>query len=177
MNLPERFHDHPLFNYRQVIHYIRTMKLKTFLKTLTTIHMTLCGGLMLLGILVYYNNGKFTAHMNPQDIFIYIVPIAATAGYFLSQLLFQKQVQAISIEAALSAKLGKYQSASLIKYALLEGPGFLALIAYYWSGNALYLVIAIALTAYLFVQRPTAAKMRKALPLTLEEQKQFDNLI
>jgi flagellar biosynthesis protein FliP len=44
------------------------------------------------------------------------------------------------------------------------------------SGNALYLVIAIALIAYLFVQRPTADKINKNLPLTLEEQKQFDNL-
>lgn len=152
------------------------MQLKSFLKTLTIIHTALCAGLILFTIFAYSQNGNFTARMDQQAIFIYVVPIVAAAGYFLSQLLFKKQIQAISREEQLSVKLGKYQSASLIKYALLEGPGFLALIAYFWSGNALHLVIAIALVAYLLVQRPTAEKIKKGLPLTLEEQKQFDNL-
>lgn len=152
------------------------MQLRSFLKTLTIIHTALCAGLILFAVFAYYQNDDFTARMDPQAIFIYLVPIVAVAGYFLSQVLFKKQIQAISSEEQLSAKLGKYQSASLIKYALLEGPGFLALIAYFWSGNALYLVIAIALVAYLFVQRPTAEKIKKGLPLTLKEQKQFDNL-
>ena len=152
------------------------MQLKTYLKILTIIHTALCAGLMLCAIFVYYRNGNFTASMNQQDIFIYIVPIVAAAGYFLSQLVFKKQIESISSEEKLSTKLEKYQIASLIKYALLEGPGFLALMAYFWSGNALYLVIAIALIVYLFVQRPTVEKIKKQLPLTSEEQKQFDNL-
>lgn len=152
------------------------MQFRPFLRTLTIIHSGLCAVLLLFGIFAYYQNGGFMARMNPQNIFIYIVPIAAAAGYFLSQLLFKKQVHAISYEETLSTKLGKYQIASLLKYALLEAPGFLALMAYSWSGNALYLVIAIALIVYLFIQRPTAEKIKKELPLSLEEQKQFDNL-
>ena len=121
----------------------------------------------------YYQNGTFTARMGPQNILIYVVPIIALSGYFLSQLLFRKQIQSISKEEKLSFKLGKYQVASILKYALLEGPGILALLAYYSSGNALHLVIAIALIAYLFVQRPSADKIIKELPLTLEEERQF----
>ncbi len=158
-----------------IVNY-NTMQPKKFLKTVSIIHIALCAVLMLLAIFVYFKNGEFTARMNRQDIFIYIVPIVATAGYFLSLLVFKKQMESISREEILSAKLGKYQLASLLKYALLEGPGILALIAYFWSGNALYLVIAIALIIYLFSQRPTAEKIKKELPLTLEEQKQFDNL-
>ncbi len=153
-----------------------TMQPNKFLKILAIIHLTLCVGLLLCAVFAFYQNGDFTARMNQQDIFIYIVPIVAAAGYFLSQLVFKKKIESISREEKLSIKLGKYQIASLIKYALLEGPGILALMAYFWSGNALYLIIAIALIVYLFVQRPTAEKIKKELPLTLEEQKQFDNL-
>jgi len=153
------------------------MQPKTFLKTLTIIHTVLCLGLVVFAIFVYYKNGGFMAEMNQQDIFIFIVPILAAAGYFLSQLVFKKQIQAITEQEPLSTKLGKYQIASLIKYALLEGPGFLALMAYFWSGNALYLVIAGSLIVYLFVQRPTVGKIKKELPLTMEELKQFDNLV
>lgn len=152
------------------------MRPRLFLKTLSIIHTALLVVLIAFGIFTYFQNGSFTPRMNRQDLFIYIVPVVAAAGYFLSQFLFRKQLQTIQREEELPAKLSKYQSASLIKYALLEGPGFLALIAYYLSGNALYLVIAIALIAYLFVQRPTADKINTNLPLTLEEQKQFDNL-
>ncbi|WP_091867476.1 hypothetical protein [Pricia antarctica] len=152
------------------------MQPKRFLKILATIHLALCVGLVLCAVFAFYQNGDFTARMNQQDIFIYIVPIVAAAGYFLSQLVFKKRIESISRKENLSIKLRKHQITSLIKYALLEGPGFLALTAYFWSGNALYLIIAIALIVYLFVQRPTAEKIKKELPLTLEEQKQFDNL-
>lgn len=149
------------------------MQLKTFLRTLTIIHTALCAGLMLFAGFVYYKNGAFTARMDQQAIFIYVVPIVAIAGYFISQLLFKKRLEAISKEEKLATKLGKYQVASILKYALLEGPAILALLAYYWSGNALHLVIAIALIAYLLVQRPTADKIKRELPLTYEEQKKY----
>ncbi|MGB6153555.1 MAG: hypothetical protein WBG48_16360 [Pricia sp.] len=151
------------------------MQFKTFLRTLTIIHTALCAGLMVFAIVAYYQKGDFEARMNSQSILIYMVPVVAVAGYFLSQLLFKKQLEHISKEETLSVKLGKYQVASILKYALLEGPGILALLAYYWSGNALHLVVAIALIAYLFVQRPTADKIKKDLPLTYEEQKQLLN--
>lgn len=114
--------------------------------------------------------------MDKEDIFIYIVPLLAVAGYFASQFLFKKLLSGIEKEDELQAKLVKYQAASLIKYALIEGPAFVALFAYYGNGNALHLVIAIALMVYQFAQKPTATKLTKELPLTLEEQKQFDTL-
>lgn len=148
------------------------MLLKKKLKTLIILHTALCVSLMLFGIFAYYQNGDFTARMDQQNSFIYIVPLAAITGYFLSQLLFKKRMKSVLKEEKLSSKLKTYQVALLLKYALLEAPAILALLAYYWSGNALHLVIAIALIVYLFVQRPTMDKIKKELPLSYEEQKQ-----
>lgn len=152
------------------------MELKNFLKTISLIHTALLLGLVVFGLFAYFQNGSFIARMNRQDVFIYIVPIVAATGYFLSQFLFRKQLQNIKRDETLPHKLSKFQSASLVSYALLEAPGLLSLTAYLLSGNALYLVIAIAVMAYFFAQRPTADKIRKDLPLTSEEQKQFDTL-
>ena len=152
------------------------MRPESFMNILKIIHVALCAGLAIFAFIAYYQIGDFTAQMNQRNIFIYLVPVLAAAGYFLSQFFFKKQVEAISKEESLSVKLGKYQTASIFKYALLEGPGIVALMAYYWSGNALHLVIAIALIVYLFAQRPTADKIKKELPLTYEEQKQFLDL-
>jgi len=152
------------------------MEPKSFLRTLSILHISLCTGILLIAGFAYLQNGNFTANMNGEDIFIYIVPIVAAVGYFASQLIFKKLVSALKKEDVLQTKLAKYQSASLIEYALIEGPAFLALFAYNGNGNALHLVIAVALIAYLFAQRPTATRLIKELPLTLDEQKQFDTL-
>ncbi len=152
------------------------MRPKTFLRTLTLIHTVLFLGMVAFGLFTYFQNGSFTARMNRKELLVYVVPFLAAVGYFLSQFLFTKQLQPLQREQKLSLKLSKYLSASLLKYSLLEVPGFLALSSYLVSGNALYLVIAIALMAYLFVQRPTADQIKKDLPLTMDEQKLFDNL-
>ena len=150
------------------------VQLNSFFKSLTLIHLILCLGLVILILIVYYQNRGFMASMDPSDIFLYINPLTAALGYFLSQFLFRKQIQDIKIEENLGNKLGKYQAASIIKYALIKGPTFIAIAAYYLSGSALHLVIAITLTVYLYAQKPNRLKLKKELPLTLEEQKQFN---
>lgn len=152
------------------------MEPKSFLRVLSLIHISLFSGLLLFAIFAYFQNGGFTAAMNQEDLFIYIVPTVAATGYFVSQYLFRKLLSGIKKDEKLKSKMGKYQTALLIQYALIEGPAFLALFAYYGTGNALYLVIAISLLAYLFTKKPTAAKLIKDVPLTLEEHKQFDIL-
>ena len=152
------------------------MEPKSFLRVLSLIHISLFSGLLLFAIFAYFQNGSFTAAMNQEDIFVYIVPVVAAVGYFASQHLLRKLLSGIKKEEQLQSKLGKYQTALLVQYAVIEGPAFLALFAYYGTGNALHLVIAISLLAFLFTKKPTVAKLIKDVPLTLEEHRQFDIL-
>ena len=137
--------------------------------------MALFIGLTLFAIFVYSQNGNFEADMSGNNVFIYIVPITAALGYFSSQFIFRKQLGSIKRESTLDSKLSRYQTASIVRYALIEAPAFLALIAYFLSGNALHLVIAIALLLYFFSLRPTSLKMMNQIPFTSEEEQQFKN--
>ncbi|MBU3025669.1 hypothetical protein [Zobellia galactanivorans] len=145
------------------------------LKTLSIIHLALVGGIAVFGVITYLNNGSFIANADPNDMYIYVVPVVGALGYFLSQFLFKKQLQTIDKNDSLSLKLGKYQSASITKYALLEGPAILSIFAYNPSGNALFLVVAIFLVVYLFMQKPSERKFTEEVPLSLEDKKQFNN--
>ncbi len=69
------------------------MRPKTFLRTLTLIHRVLFLGMVAFGLFTYFQNGSFSARMNRKELFIYLVPFLAAAGYFLSQFLFRKQLQ------------------------------------------------------------------------------------
>ncbi len=146
------------------------MQPNTFIKTLTMIHGSLLAGLVLFTGFVYWQGGSFIAEMNGSDFFIYLVPIAAAMGYFLGKFLFEKNLATIHKEDSLGSKLTTYQMASLIQYALIEGPAFLALIAYYQNGNALHLVIAISLAVYLFALRPKQQRIENILQLAPDEK-------
>ena len=152
------------------------MQPKSFIKTLTIIHGSLCIGLGVFGAFAYLQNGSFAVTTDSNDVFIYIVPIIAIASYFGSKFIYQNLIRNLPKGEPLTTKLQRYQLASILKYALIEGPSFLALFAYYNSGNAMHLVIAISLLIYLFFQRPTWEKLKSELPLSLEEEKEFDTL-
>ncbi|MDC6388634.1 hypothetical protein PP182_08060 [Maribacter sp. PR1] len=118
---------------------------------------------------------EFNAEMDNQNLFLYIVPVFALLGYFGSQFVFKNILSKIRKDAKLDEKLNTYQTASIIKYALIEGPAFLAIVAYNSSGNALPLVIGICLILYLAVQRPNREKIIESLPLTLEEKRKLEH--
>lgn len=146
------------------------MDLKSFLKSLNIIHLFLVAGLSVVTLYVIWQINSFNASNSEDNLFLYVVPILALIGYFGSQLLFRKLTTRINPSIALEEKLKKYQSFLLIKYALIEFPAFIGLMAYYSSGNALPLVISICLLAYFSVQRPTKENIIKWVPLSQEEQ-------
>jgi len=72
--------------------------------------------------------------------------------------------------------LAGYQAASLIKYALLEGPALLNIIWFSLTGNLLYLTIGGVMILFLFIQRPKAEKIEKELELKSDHKRQFYKL-
>ncbi|WP_422080361.1 hypothetical protein [Ulvibacterium sp.] len=149
------------------------MQIKSFIRTLTFLHGSLTLGLMAFTLFVYFQNRSFTVGTDSNDLYVYIVPTIAILGYFLGKFLFQKQLQRIDRKDNLTGKLVRYQIASLVQYALLEGPAFFALVIYYIKGNALYLLIGLSLLAYLIMLRPKIDTLIKALPLSQEEEQQL----
>lgn len=150
------------------------MNMTRYLKTLKLIHISLVIGLTLFSVFAYVQNNGFNADINTNSTLLYIVPVAALLGYFGSQVLFKKMISKVQDSDTLQAKLNHYQSASIMKYALIEGPAFVALFVYYVTGNALPLIIALCMLAYLFVQRPSKDKLINSLHLNSEERRAID---
>lgn len=137
-------------------------------------HLALVLGLSIFTIIALTQSKDFNTNTEEKNVLLYIVPIAALLGYFGSQFLFKKILSKVSSTDSLEEKLKKYQSASHVKYALIEAPAFLALFAYYSSGNALPLVIAVCLLVYLFVQKPSKVKILSDIPFTSDEKRKFE---
>lgn len=151
------------------------MNSQGFLQTLKLIHISLVAGLTIFSVFAFVQNNGFNADINTDSNLLYMVPVVALLGYFGSQVLFKKMVSKVQVTDSLQTKLIHYQTASIMKYALIEGPAFIALFVYYTTGNALPLVIAGCLLAYLFVQRPTKEKVISGLNLNSDERRALDS--
>jgi hypothetical protein len=79
----------------------------------------------------------------------------------------------IDKKASLDAKLNKYRSALLVKFALHEGPVIFALVAYLISKNNLYIGIAVFAILFFVFIRPTREGIIQDLELNSEESRNF----
>ena len=150
------------------------MKFKSTIKTLTIIHASMCLTLIVFASFVFFQNGDFSSTSDFGNIFVYIVPVIAMAGYFGSKLIYKNLTTNLQNEESLTKKLQRYQIATIFKFTLIEAPSFIALFIYYIDGNALYLVIGLSLMFYLIFERPTLEKLKNELPLNLDEKRELD---
>ncbi|WP_350292909.1 hypothetical protein [uncultured Croceitalea sp.] len=142
-------------------------------KTISIIHFALLVGPLLAGAF-FYANTEVNANGATNDIFIYIFPLIALAGIFASKVIYRLFLNPLKQKEHLRDKLAGLQSASLIQYALIEGPAFLNIIWFSQTGNLLYLTIGGVLLIYLFILRPNKAKIENDLELKGEHKRQFN---
>jgi len=149
------------------------MQPKTFLKTLSFLHLSLVIGLILFSILAFTQTNGISLEPQPKNGLLYIVPILAIVGYFGSQTLYKKMLSGIKTDSSLEEKLKKYKSASHIKFFLLEIPALFSIYTFYSTSNALPLVIAVCLIIYLYVQKPSVDKIKTELNLSSNDTQQL----
>lgn len=149
------------------------MEPKSFLKTLTFLHLSLVIGLLLFSVIAYTQSTSITVEPDTGNMLLYFVPVLAIAGYFGSQFFYKKILNKVDANAPLEEKLKKYKSASHIKFLLIEAPALLSIFAFYTTTNALPLVIAVCLIIYLYVQKPSSDKINTELSLNSEEMQQL----
>ena len=128
------------------------------LKVFKIIHLALIAGL----ILSYYflgDLGNLTELTFPtvnSENYIYLfIPIAA---FIVSNLLFKHFVSKIDNNLSVQQKLVSYQTASIIRWAILEGAAFLILLIY-----PEFLLFGILLIVYLALLIPTEARIKRDL--------------
>ncbi len=151
------------------------MEPKAFLKTLNFLHLSLVIGLTLFAVIAYSNTSEITTKPESNNLILYAVPILGILGYFGSQYFTKKKLSSITPNLAFQEKLKKYKMASHIKFMIIEFPAIFALFAFYTTSNALPLVIAVSLIAYLYSQKPTLNKIKSEIHLSQEETKALES--
>lgn len=148
-----------------------------FLKIMSFLHLGIAATPIVLGILFYtQSKGAQLNFDNSGDMFIAIVPVIAIGSIFIGDFIFRKTLGSLPKNTSLRDKLAKFQTTSMIKYALLEGAALFAIVIFSNTQNLTYLIIGAFLIFYLLLQRPTKDKIERILELKGEEKAKFDQL-
>jgi hypothetical protein len=151
---------------------------KEFFRALLIIFLGLITGQILFGLVCLFLNQMedwqpVAAEL--KQVFMYVVPVFIIGGYLGGKMLFKRSMKAAQNKAALSEKLAEYRSASIVRYALLEGPSMLALISYLITGELSFLVMAAFIIAIFLTIIPTPQKAISDLELDGNEASRLDN--
>ena len=138
-----------------------------FIKMFQTIHLGLLGGQALFAIVTYTQFGpsKFDIK-NTADPLLYVVPLFAIASFIASVILFKLLVSKAAGKETLTEKVMAYQTALLVRFALLEGASLFGLVVFFSTHNLLFLFVSVILMVYFLTLRPTKDKMDYDLNLT-----------
>lgn len=132
--------------------------MKEKLKTIKIIHLAICAGVIIayfmLGDLNSLNSLKMPTIDSSSVVYLSIPFIA----FFLSNFLFKSQLKNVDPKLSLDDKFGTYQTASLVRWAVLEGAAFMIL--FY---NKDFLIFGILIIIYLIFLMPTEDSIKRDL--------------
>ncbi|MFV0269197.1 MAG: hypothetical protein ACK5HT_18895 [Draconibacterium sp.] len=151
---------------------------KDYFKSLKIIHFALTLGVLFFTIIstVLMKIGFESLAIDEMNkAFLFAIPFFALAGIFGSNFLFNSRLKVCKRQANLRNKLDEYRSALVIKFALIEGPSFLTVIAYLLSGNFLFLGLILVLLAIMISYRPTKEKAINDLELDYNAWQMVEN--
>ena len=134
--------------------------MKAQLKVFRIIHLALVAGLLVayfvLGNLSDFSQLKLPTLNNDNMIYL-AIPIAA---FIISNLMFKMLISKIDNALSLKEKIVPYQSASIVRYAIIEGAAFLILIL-----KPELIVFGLLLIVYLALLMPTEQRIKRDLQI------------
>ena len=130
---------------------------KQYFRTLSIMHIALIIGLVFFSLIVIYLiiSRQLTGDIGLAHIFLYIVSLFTLAGLFGSNLIYKNKIAKIKTNNDLMAKMTNYRSAMIIRWAFLEGPAFLSIVAIMLSSNLIFLSFTGLIIARMIYLRPT----------------------
>jgi len=105
-----------------------------------------------------------------------VVPLMALSGIVASVILNNNFLKMIQPEDSLQTKLSKYQTVSIIRGALLEGPALIGIVATFLSGNYFFLLFSVVLLMAMYLFFPNKERFVQAAQLSFEEKSKLDTL-
>lgn len=147
---------------------------KSFLKTLALLHLAFTIASFALSLIILFVLDNYIVfNIENLDSVYYILPIVALTIVYMSSVVFKNLIKSVNKNQALKDKLAKYQTASIVKYAMIEGPAVLCSVLALITGQLVFIVIAWCIIGYLYLAKPSDESVIKDLKLDINERNEL----
>ncbi|MEL6191947.1 MAG: hypothetical protein AAFR66_07850 [Bacteroidota bacterium] len=151
---------------------------KEYLNYLQLIHgAMLIGQVLFAGVAIFLTSegGLGQSEGDLNDIFKLLAPVLVLGGIAGSIFLPKTLLASAKESSDLRGKLQTYRSTSIIKFAVLEAPSLVSLVAFLLTGNYFFLGLAAIIVAVFFMNRPTTSTIINELELNQDEARLVEN--
>ena len=123
-----------------------------------------------LVVILLQIQGPVLQDKSVNRIFLMVVLFLTAACLRLSNSLYKKRIKAVGFALPLQQKLEIFRAALVLYMSICEGAAILTAIAFYMTGNFLFLVIIGAILVSMLMRRPENFKIFNELQLDSKEQ-------
>lgn len=120
-------------------------------------------------ILLLKLSGDIPAPEELDTMWIYLLIASASIGLISSNFVVNGLIMRARSKATLAEKLRAYQTASLIRYALLEVPSMIGIVGFYLTGMYWFFTFTAVALAFFLLVIPSRAKVCEVLQLSHDE--------
>ncbi len=147
----------------------------SYLKTLKLVYIAfLSSQVLFIAAVLIAREGPYFSLQDEGNIYLYIAPFLAVAGFLGGRTIFQNQLADIASKGGLKEKLAAYSSAFLVRVAFMEAPTLFAAIAFFLTGNLACLSVAGLMILYFLTLSPGREKVEEDLELSFDEKAAWD---
>ena len=149
-----------------------------YFRTVQVIYYALVAGQVIFGIVALYLNQNSKFYYDTKGVgntILYIVALFVFGGSAVSNLVFRNMISAIKSRGTLTEKMTAYRSALIAKYSLLEGTSLFSIVAYYLTGNLLFLALSGLIIIVFLTIKPTTDRAAKELELNLNDEQAIND--
>jgi len=148
------------------------MDIQPYFKSVTTIHLAMVAGTTLMFIIVNFilRDGFNFPWVDFNDVLIYPAIFLVIVAILGSPFVFVRAITTVVEDANLHQKYVRYQSANVMKWALIEGPALFLIVCTLLNPTWFYVGGSLVLIILLIMNRPSKEKMSMVMRLSREEQ-------
>jgi hypothetical protein len=147
-------------------------EIKSFFRQLNTMFGVFLAGVFLflvsVQIVVYFQGALDASYTR----FLYFgAPLSGVALILMAQRLAEGRFKGGRGNFKLHEKMDAYRAGAVLRMIVLDGAAFIQLIAYVFTDNKLFLLLALAVITVFFMSRPSLERFMKDMELNEVEKK------
>jgi 4-hydroxybenzoate polyprenyltransferase len=154
-----------------------TMTTRGYLRTLTILTYALMLGQVFFSIVVFilFYLGRETVEVLPPAILYGICGLLLMGGIGIGTVIYRKKIEKIRQLKTLESQFREYRAAIILRYAMLEMPGFFSIALYLVTGNIGLLAFSFVSVCAMVVIRPTLQGIIKDLQPDFKTQQLLED--